>query len=108
MSTVTLREYVEALFREKDKALNAALDAVKEENRKTEQAAEKRFDLLNELRQGVATKEQLIALDKVVAELKDRVGRVEAHSSGVSDTAKVIIAIVTVLVALLGVWVSTH
>jgi hypothetical protein len=66
----TLKEHFEAILSEKDKALAAALIAVKEENRKTEVAAEKRFELLNELRSGVATREQLDALEKVVDDLK--------------------------------------
>lgn len=56
--TITLRDYFDAL-READKdALHAALVA-----------AEKRLDLLNELRQGVATTDQLNALEKVVSAL---------------------------------------
>jgi len=66
----TLKYHIEKLLEEKDKALNAALIAVKEENRKTEVAAEKRFDLLNELRGDVATKAQLEALEKVVKTLE--------------------------------------
>lgn len=66
----TLKEYFERMFEERAKALDAALIAVKEENRKTEAAAERRFELLNELRSGVATKDQLEALEKVVDDLK--------------------------------------
>jgi hypothetical protein len=66
---VNLKEYFEKILEEKDKALNAALIAVKEENQKTEIAAEKRFDLLNELRGDIATKTQLQALEKVVESL---------------------------------------
>jgi uncharacterized OsmC-like protein len=66
---ISLREYFEKILEEKDKALNAALIAVKAENQKTEVAAEKRFDLLNELRGDVATKAQLQALEKVVESL---------------------------------------
>ncbi len=53
-----------------EKQVAAALAAVKEEGRKTEVAAEKRFELLNELRGDVATKDQVEALEKVVDELK--------------------------------------
>ena len=66
---ISLKEYFEKILEEKDKALNAALIAVKAENQKTEIAAEKRFDLLNELRGDVATKAQLQALEKVVESL---------------------------------------
>jgi len=43
MTDVSLKEYFEKILEEKDKALAAALVAVKEENRKTEAAAEKRL-----------------------------------------------------------------
>lgn len=66
----TQQVHFENIQAEKDKALTAALIAVKEENRKTEVAAEKRFELLNELRSGVATKDQLQALEKMVDDLK--------------------------------------
>jgi len=81
-SVDTLKEYFESLLAEKDKALNAALIAVKEENRKTEVSAEKRFDLLNELRQGVATKEQMDALEKIVQVLSDRLNTSDGAAKG--------------------------
>ena len=81
----TLKEHFEAILIEKDKALSAALIAVKEENRKTEIAAEKRFELLNELRSGVATKDQLLALEKVVEDLKSSRDKGEGKSAGYSQ-----------------------
>lgn len=77
----TLKDYFDMRFDEKALALNsalvavkdaaaAALAAVKDENKKTETAAEERFKLLNELRGGVVTKEQFDALEKIVEELK--------------------------------------
>lgn len=84
MTGVSLKEHIETILAEKDKALAAALIAVKEENRKTESAAEKRFELLNELREGVATKEQLEALEKIVEDLKDRITRAEGKGSGLN------------------------
>jgi hypothetical protein len=70
MDNISLKEYFERILEEKDKALSAALISVKEENRKTEVAAEKRFELLNELRSGVATKDQVLNLEKIVDDLK--------------------------------------
>lgn len=78
----TLKEHFETILIEKDKALVAALVAVKEENRKTEDAAEKRFDLLNELRQGVATTEQLDSQEKVVSVLSTRLTKLESLLTG--------------------------
>ncbi len=100
----TVIKYFERIFEEKDKAListvlavkeatalavtavkeaqAAALEAVKQENAKTELAAEERFKLLNELRGGVATKEQVDALEKVVEELKIYKAIAESKAEG--------------------------
>lgn len=97
-----LKEYIESLLTEKDKALVAALVAVKEENRKTEVQAEKRFDLLNELRQGVATKEQIDALEKIVDDLKDRLNRNDGKTQGSDITMGKLATAITVAVSILG------
>jgi len=99
----TLKEHFEALLAEKDKALIAALVAVKEENRKTEVGAEKRFDLLNELRDGVATKEQLEALEKIVNELKDRLNTSQGSLQGSQLTKGNLYATVIAMGAALGI-----
>jgi hypothetical protein len=57
---------LEAALLAADRAVQAALQAAKEAVQKAEMAADKRFELLNELRIGVATTEQLEALEKVV------------------------------------------
>ncbi len=99
---VPLKEHIEAILAEKDKALAAALVAVKEESRKTEIAAEKRFDLLNELRQGVATKEQLEALEKIVNDLDRRAERSMGVTNGSDKTWQVIVTIIGVGIVLAG------
>ena len=99
---ISLKEYIEAILAEKDKALVAALVAVKEESRKTEIAAEKRFDLLNELRQGVATKEQLEGLEKIVQEMDKRAERSLGITKGADKTWQVIVTIIGVGIALAG------
>jgi hypothetical protein len=85
-----------AISAEKDKALAAALIAVKEENRKTELGAEKRFELLNELRSGVATKDQMEALEKRFDEIKARLDKGEGRSEGYSKFIGWIVAAVAV------------
>lgn len=99
----TLKYYIEALLTEKDKALEAALVAVQEENRKTELGAEKRFDLLNELRDGVATKEHLEALEKIVDDLKDRVGKIENIKQGANESRTGIYAAIATVGVVLGI-----
>lgn len=68
---LALREHTQIHFTERDKALNAALISINE-----------RLKLLNELRDGVATKEQLEALEKVVDDLKDRLNKSDGKTSG--------------------------
>jgi nitric oxide reductase large subunit len=92
----TLKEYFESLLIEKDKALSAALIAVKEENRKTETAAEKRFELLNELRSGVATKDQMHALEKMVDDLKTSRDRGEGKGQGGKDVMDIIKLVIVI------------
>lgn len=78
----TLKEHLYALREADKRALDAALIAVKEENRKTEAGAEKRFDLLNELRSGVATKEQLESVEKRVSDHQTRLDTIQGRDSG--------------------------
>jgi hypothetical protein len=100
-SVDNLKEHFEALRSADKEAIAAALIAVKEENRKTEVAAEKRFDLLNELRQGVATKDQLDALEKLLTTLTDRVTRIEAIKQGSTEMRILIFSVVGVGIAIL-------
>lgn len=97
METVSLKEHFEKILAEKEKALAAALIAVKEENRKTEMAAEKRFELLNELRSGVATKDQLQALEKVVEDLKTKSDKGEGKAMGIGQMIAWIVGASTVI-----------
>jgi hypothetical protein len=94
------------ILEEKDKALSAALIAVKEENRKTEIAAEKRFELLNELRSGVATKDQLLSLEKVVDDLKTSRDKGEGKGQGISQFIGWIIAGITIIGFIISNWKS--
>jgi type VI protein secretion system component VasK len=101
----TLKEMTEQRFTDSDKAIQAALSAAKEAVVKAELAADKRFELLNELRSGVATHEQLEALEKVVDDLKDRINTSQGKGQGFSQSWGIFVAIVTIAVALLGVMI---
>lgn len=83
---ITLKSYFDRRFDDSDKAIQAALVAQEKAINKAETAAERRFELLNELRQGVATKEQLEALEKTVTELSSRINRSEGSSKGSDKT----------------------
>ena len=65
-----------------DRAVQAALLAAKEAVTKAELSADKRFELLNELRTGVATTEQIEALEKLVTDLAKRLDRAEGAGAG--------------------------
>lgn len=89
-----------------EKAVQAALEAAKEAVLKAEVATEKRLSLLNELRSGVATREQMQALEQRIADLKERVDKNEAamagRAGGLKDYIGWILAAVTVISALIG------
>ena len=73
---------LEAALLAADRAVQAALQAAKEAVTKAELSADKRFELLNELRTGVATTEQIEALEKVVTDLAKRLDRGEGAGIG--------------------------
>lgn len=83
---ISLKGYFDRRFDDSDKAIQAALVAQEKAINKAETAAERRFELLNELRQGVATKEQLEALEKTVTELSSRINRSEGSVKGSDKT----------------------
>lgn len=60
------KEHLKELRVADQRAIDAALVSQEKAIVKAENAADKRFELLNELRDGVATKDQLSALEKVV------------------------------------------
>jgi len=101
---------VETAMAAQQTAMRAALDAAdklnatiitnqKEAVAKAEIAAEKRFDLLNELRMGVATQEQFQALEKLVAKLAEEVAAAQASVSGGATTRSTFFAIGGLIIA---------
>jgi len=83
---VTLKEHFEKLLEERDKALNAALIA-----------SDKRLDLLNELRTGVATKEELNSLSIQIQDLKARIDKSEGGGAGIQKFIGWIIAAIAII-----------
>lgn len=87
-------------------AVQTALLAAKEAVVKAEMATERRLEGLNELRQGVATRDQLEALLVRVDDVKTRVDRIEAsriaRAGGLQDYVGWIVALVTVVSAFVG------
>jgi len=100
---VSWKNYVDQRFDDSDKAIQAALVAQEKAVIKAENAAEERFKLLNELRSGVATKEQFEALEKVVNDIANRQNENEGTLRGVQLTKTNLIAYVGVVGAILGI-----
>jgi phosphopantetheinyl transferase (holo-ACP synthase) len=75
------RRYQER-YEASSRAVEAALLAAKEAVSKAELSTDRRMELLNELRTGVATTDQLEALEKIVTELGNRVTRAEGAGAG--------------------------
>lgn len=97
---VAQKEAVEAAFLAQQTAMRSDLAAQKEAVTKAENAADKRFELLNELRSGVATKEALEALEKRLNELAARIDRTEGRTSGVSASWGYLLGAIGAIVAL--------
>lgn len=78
---VTFRTLIE----EESKRVELALAASDKAITKSEQSYNDRFTLLNELRSGVATAEQLQSLALRVQDLTDRINRSEGQGVGVKE-----------------------
>lgn len=96
-------EHLKELRTADQRAIDAALVSQEKAIVKAENAAEKRFELLNELRGGVATKEQLEGLEKVTNDLKDRLNTNDGQSKGSQLTKANIITYIGVVGAILGI-----
>jgi len=87
-------KYFERILLEKDKALNAALVS-----------SDKRLDLLNELRMGVATKDELRALEKIVEDLRASRDKGEGKGQGSKDVIDIIKLVIIIAGFLLAYFV---
>jgi phosphopantetheinyl transferase (holo-ACP synthase) len=94
---------LEAALTSADRAVQAALLAAKEAVIKAELSADKRFELLNELRTGVATTEQIEALEKVVADLSKRSDQREGRGAGVGAVYGWVIAAIGAIGAIVAI-----
>ena len=117
--TVPLLDHMLALMTEADvryqqrfeaqtTAINAALLAAEKAVTKAEIAADKRFELLNELRVGVATKEQVDALEKRINEQAARLDRTEGRSGGLNAGWGYLVGGFGVLLALVAIYTNLN
>lgn len=128
MARISVLDHVRALLAEKDlrdqqryeaqqTAMSAALEAAdkfnlmilsaqKEAVTKAEVAADKRFDLLNELRMGVATHEQMEALEKDVTRLREEVTGLRQRAVGVSSSLAMMLGVGGLVIGVISVAVA--
>src|ERR1700679_4024465 len=80
--SVSLREYFEAILHEREGRYQERFNSQANAINKAEEALGARLNLLNELRSGVATKEQLDAVGEKTSDLAERLNRMEGRSAG--------------------------
>ena len=106
--TISLKEHLKTIIKldrkhgkdirkQKDMALNAALISMND-----------RLALLNELRSGVATKDQLQALEKTVEDLKTSRDTGVGKGIGNKDVMEIIKLVIVIAGFLLGYFVFKH
>jgi hypothetical protein len=78
----TLHLHLDRMFAEMDKRNEQRWQATERAIAKAEAAADRRFELLNELRSGVAAREQVEAVEKQLDELKGRLDKTEGRAAG--------------------------
>jgi hypothetical protein len=78
----SLKEHLERLLAEKELRDQQRFDASQEALKEAITSLNGRLQLLNELREGVATEEQLEALKLIVEEIRRRQERTEGHTVG--------------------------
>jgi len=94
--TVTLREHFEALLEAADLRYAQRFNATEAAITKAETSLDRRISLLNELRGGVATREQLEAAVQRIEDLTGRLNRSEGRSGGFQQSWLVIVGAVTI------------
>jgi uncharacterized protein YlxW (UPF0749 family) len=103
LGDISLRDYMESRFVAAELATQLALSAAEKAREKAELSTENRLTLLNELRSGVATAEQLNNVIERINEVKDRVSRIEAQGAGRGDSWKYIISAIGALFTILAI-----
>lgn len=97
------KEHLKELRAADQRAIDAALVSQEKAIIKAENAAERRFELLNELRDGVATKEQVEAVDKLVDGITSRLDRIEGSGKGTANTIAYLVTAISVVFGAVGI-----
>lgn len=94
----------EQRFAAQETAVSAALLSAEKAVTKAETATENRLILLNELRTGVATKEQMDALSTRLSDMKERQDKLEGRGTGASALWGYVVGAVGFVVALVSLY----
>lgn len=97
------RNLLDERYTTQTKALDAAFLSAEKAVSKAETSADKRFELLNELRVGVATKDELDALEKLVVTLSSRIDMTQGVETGRQWNWNTIITVILAVAAIAGV-----
>ena len=103
MEKISLKEYFEKILKELDIRYEQRFQAQKEAITKAETSFDYRIGLLNELRGGVATKDQLEALKQHLDELKGRLDRQDGRSTGFKEGWGILVGIAVVSGSVVGI-----
>jgi hypothetical protein len=82
-----------------ERAVQTAMQAEARATTKAEVAADKRFELLNELRGDVATRAEVEALEKLVNGLTSRFDKTEGRGAGLASGYQILIGLVATALA---------
>jgi hypothetical protein len=96
-----------------DRAVQTAMIAAEKAVAKAETANEKRFESVNEFRKTLSdqtasfpSRVELSALADRVTDLGTRMDKAEGHTSGLSDGTKLLIQVVSVVLAAIGLYLA--
>ena len=92
--------HVREIIDERDKRYEQRFQSQEKALGESKEDLKARLDLLNELREGVATRAELAALEKVVEDLRDRINLREGKGLGFGSSWAILLGAVTVAVAL--------
>jgi hypothetical protein len=74
--------HIRELMEERDRRYQQRFEGQERALSEAKDGIERRLDLLNELREGVASSTEILALEKVVEDLRDRINLRDGKSSG--------------------------
>ena len=95
----TLKEYIEALFAEKDKQIALALTSAEKAVTKAEAATDKRLAGMNEFRDALSDQTKTFASAERVDGLQQRLDKLEGRSSGLKDSWGWLVGIAGIAIA---------